>query len=75
MSQTWLGTGGEAGGKGLMGDMMPLQEEQVEDVSWTGSARGRGGQRAVGASVVRVKLYGLHRDGGNLGDVSQFDCL
>lgn len=59
-----------------MGDMMPLQEEQVEDVWWTGSAWGvrRGWQRAVGASVVRGKLYGLHRDGGNLGDdVSQFD--
>lgn len=35
---------------------------------------GGGGQRAVGASVVRGKLYGLHRGGGNLGDdVSQFD--
>lgn len=35
---------------------------------------GEGGQRAVGGSVVRGKLYGLHQDGGNLGDdVSQFN--
>lgn len=36
--------------------------------------RGKGGQRAVGVSMVRGKLYGLYQDGGNLGDdVSQFD--
>lgn len=35
---------------------------------------GKGGQRAVGASVARGKLYGLKQDGGNPGgDVSQFD--
>lgn len=49
MSRTWSGTGSEAGGKGLMGDMMPLQEEQVEDVSRTGSAWVGGRERSARA--------------------------